>query len=79
MFRKMYDSEGTFIGYFLEGAKPNGELHLSLLDSVELLEIKHGHWISDEDGNISCSVCGQHGVGDDYCEKCGTKMDGRKE
>ena len=37
--------------------------------------IRHGHWIVDEDGNITCSECGHHGVGDNYCERCGAKMD----
>lgn len=39
--------------------------------------IRHGHWIVDEDGNITCSECGHHGVGDNYCERCGAKMDER--
>ena len=34
----------------------------------------HGHWISDEDGNISCSVCGRSGIGDAWCEHCGARM-----
>lgn len=38
-------------------------------------ERKKGRWIVDEDGNIECSVCGHHGVGDLYCERCGAKMD----
>lgn len=38
-------------------------------------EVRHGHWIVDEDGNIKCSECGYHGVGDNYCERCGVKMD----
>lgn len=38
-------------------------------------ERKRGKWIVDEDGNIECSVCGHHGVGDLYCERCGAKMD----
>lgn len=38
-------------------------------------EWKEGKWIVDEDGNIECSVCGHHGVGDLYCERCGAKMD----
>jgi len=33
-----------------------------------------GLWIIDEDGNIECSVCGHHGVGDLYCERCGAQM-----
>ena len=35
----------------------------------------HGRWVVDEDGNIECSVCGHHGVGDLYCERCGAQMD----
>lgn len=42
---------------------------------VETIEPKHGHWIVDEDGNIECSVCGNSGVGDNFCERCGAKMD----
>lgn len=36
-----------------------------------------GHWVVDEDGNITCSECGHSGVGDNYCERCGADM--RKE
>ncbi len=39
----------------------------------------HGKWIVDEDGNLECSICGHHGVGDLYCERCGAKMDKRLE
>ena len=41
--------------------------------------VRHGHWIVDEDGNIKCSECGHSGVGDNYCERCGAKMDERRE
>lgn len=37
--------------------------------------VKHGHWVIDEDGNIKCSECGHRGVGDNYCERCGAKME----
>lgn len=43
--------------------------------TIEAEPVKHGHWIVDEDGNIKCSECGHHGVGDNYCERCGAKMD----
>lgn len=43
--------------------------------TVDAEPIRHGHWIVDEDGNIECSECGHHGVGDNYCERCGAKMD----
>ena len=37
--------------------------------------VRHGYWIVDEDGNIKCSECGHRGVGDNYCENCGAKME----
>ena len=44
------------------------------------VEIKHGHWVVDDDGNIKCSECGywdMHGsnVEVPYCWHCGCKMD----
>lgn len=48
--------------------------------TADVRENIHGMWIVDEDGNIECSVCGHHGVGDLYCERCGAQMDeGREE
>lgn len=41
---------------------------------MDAQEVRHGHWVVDEDGNIKCSECGHHGVGDNYCESCGAKM-----
>lgn len=46
---------------------------------ADVRENIHGMWIIDEDGNIECSVCGHHGVGDLYCERCGARMDERDE
>ena len=43
--------------------------------TVDAEPVRHGHWVVDEDGNIKCSECGHYGVGDDYCERCGAKMD----
>ena len=48
-------------------------------DAADVRENIHGRWIVDEDGNIECSVCGHHGVGDLYCERCGAVMDGSEE
>lgn len=55
-----------------------GEQHTVQIDS-ELVPVKHGHWKVDEDGNIECSECGHQGVGDNYCERCGAKMDNVEE
>lgn len=49
------------------------------IPTEDVRENVHGRWIVDEDGNIECSVCGHHGVGDLYCERCGAKMDERSE
>ena len=46
---------------------------------ADVRENVHGMWIVDEDGNIECSVCGHHGVGDLYCERCGAQMDEGRE
>ena len=43
--------------------------------TADVRENIHGRWVVDEDGNIECSVCGHHGVGDLYCEQCGAQMD----
>lgn len=42
-------------------------------------ERKRGKWVSDEDGNIYCSVCGRTGVGESFCEHCGANMKGEEE
>ena len=47
--------------------------------TVDAEPVRHGHWKVDEDGNIECSECGHHGVGDNYCERCGAKMDNVEE
>ena len=42
--------------------------------TVDAEPVRHGHWEVDEDGNVKCSECGHSGVGDNYCERCGAKM-----
>ena len=37
-------------------------------------ELKTGQWIVDEDGNITCFVCGNGSSNDNFCEHCGAKM-----
>ena len=47
--------------------------------SIKFKEVVYGEWISDEDGNIHCSVCGRGGVGESFCEHCGADMRGNKD
>ena len=61
---------------------PTGK-YITILDienapTVDAEPVRHGYWIVDEDGNIKCSECGHHGVGDNYCENCGATMVGRR-
>lgn len=44
--------------------------------AAKVKELVNGEWISDEDGDIYCSICGRSGVGESFCEHCGAKMDG---
>lgn len=52
--------------------------HASQEYEVDAEPVKHGHWVVDEDGSIKCSECGCHGIGDNYCERCGAKMEGKE-
>lgn len=59
--------------------------------TVDAVDVKHGEWIEQDDGNSiyhKCSVCGknQYNVllemmqGDyHYCPNCGAKMDGKEQ
>lgn len=48
--------------------------------TADVVEVKHGHWITDENGIVICSECGEEHAWDEYratyCEDCGAKMDG---
>jgi hypothetical protein len=42
-----------------------------------------GEWITDEEGYVTCSVCGEEHTWDEfrppYCDMCGAKMKGGAE
>lgn len=51
--------------------------------AIEVIPVRHGHWIELENGDCKCSLCGcyhhtweAHGY---YCQHCGAKMDGDKK
>ena len=50
------------------------EIHVKRTDVKPIIKSNRGHWVSDEDGNLKCSECGQSGIGDNYCEHCGADM-----
>lgn len=47
---------------------------------ADVKEVKHGEWITDEDGFVICSECGEEHTWDDFrpsfCDMCGARMDG---
>lgn len=47
--------------------------------TVDAVPVVHGHWITNEDGDSCCSVCGDQLSGElnpfKYCPFCGAKMD----
>lgn len=53
---------------------------LHKLPSADVAEVKHGEWITDEDGFVTCSECGEEHTWDDFrppfCDMCGARMDG---
>ena len=54
---------------------------IDAIPTADVAEVKHGKWIDVADYDASfeygvCSVCGGTAVCDEYCGKCGAKMDG---
>ncbi len=48
--------------------------------TADVTEVKHGEWITDKDGFVTCSECGEEHTWDDFrppfCDMCGARMDG---
>lgn len=48
--------------------------------TADVKEVKHGEWITDKDGFVICSECGEEHTWDDFrptfCDMCGAKMGG---
>lgn len=49
----------------------------------DMQEVKHGEWITDEEGVVTCSECGEEHMWDEfrppYCDMCGAKMNGERK
>lgn len=47
--------------------------------TADVKEVKHGEWITYEDGFVICSECGEEHTWDDFrptfCDMCGARMD----
>lgn len=80
-FDKMNDAEEVEwrLWTLILGERSAFKFDVADMPAVDVRENIHGMWIIDEDGNIECSVCGHHGVGDLYCERCGARMDEKDE
>lgn len=53
------------------------------IPTADVVEVKHGEWIVDEEGFVICSECGEEHTWDEfrplYCDMCGAKMDGERK
>lgn len=64
-------------------AVQNGLKIAEILDdkipTADVKEVKHGEWITDKDGFVTCSECGEEHTWDDFrptfCDMCGARMD----
>lgn len=54
-----------------------GDMNVIIQNGTPYEERPHGKIITDEDGNTSCSECGQTSVFGNFCYNCGADM--RKE
>lgn len=49
------------------------------IPTADVKEVKHGEWITDKDGFVTCSECGEEHTWDDFrptfCDMCGARMD----
>ena len=58
------------------------------IDKAPTIELKRGHWVEDDNGDVVCSNCGKfedefvygteywYGAGEsNYCPNCGAKME----
>lgn len=52
---------------------------IDVQQTIDAVPVVHGHWITDEDGDSCCSVCGDQLSGElnpfKYCPFCGALMD----
>lgn len=49
------------------------------IPTSDVVEVKHGEWITDKGGFVICSECGEEHTWDDFrppfCDMCGARMD----
>lgn len=55
----------------------------TVLDAAPTADVEpvvHGHYVIDDDGDASCSVCHEEYLNhtQNYCPNCGAKMDGER-
>ena len=75
------------VGIMVRNGKPQAEIYSKVLEciaeasTVEAVEVVHGRWKFDTDGDPYCSVCRKYAgllriESGYYCHNCGAKMDG---
>ena len=51
---------------------------LATIEGADVVEVKHGKWVSETDYAIKCSECGKDFIFEEYnfCPDCGSDMRG---
>lgn len=62
------------------------EYEIDTMPTADVAEVKHGEWRLHPDGSGTCNQCGRTQIAvwdfdnaQEYCGKCGARMDGGKE
>lgn len=75
----LYEHHIEMRNFSADGAVADCLTMLNNAPTADVVEVKHGYWITDEKGIVICSECGEEHAWDEYratyCEDCGAKMD----
>lgn len=73
------DEVGVYVGY-------SSKSQIDAIPTADVVEVKHGKWVSNENGYIHCTEClhpilldgAEEYVYSPYCPHCGAKMGGKE-
>ena len=74
-----YDLKMELIGWETEPTDEDIERVIDNMTTADVAPVVHGHYITDEFGDSSCSVCGEKylNITQNYCPQCGALLDGK--
>lgn len=73
------DLKMELIGWETEPTDEDIERVIDNMPTADVAPVVHGHYITDEFGDSSCSVCGEKylNITQNYCPQCGALLDGK--